>query len=107
MQMYVQCALDVWTVVDIYGMWIIGPRLCWGFCGLYGVSILSTVTVLYIWCKRWLLLMCSGPLSVLPGNSNTLLGWGHVNRMSIVASALRLVCWHRCSFSLLSWPPQD
>lgn len=21
MQMYVQCALDVWTVVDIYGMW--------------------------------------------------------------------------------------
>lgn len=48
MQMYVQCALDVWTVVDIYGMWIVGPRLYLGFCGYYGVSILSAVTVLYV-----------------------------------------------------------
>lgn len=32
--MYVQCALDVWTVVDIYGMWIIGPRLYWGIVGI-------------------------------------------------------------------------
>lgn len=28
-------------------------------------------------------LVCSEPLSVLPGNSNTLWGWGLVKRMSI------------------------
>lgn len=48
MPVYVQCALDVWTVVDIYGMWIVGPRLYWGYCGFSGVSILSAVIVLYV-----------------------------------------------------------
>lgn len=46
--MYVQCALDVWTVVDIYGMWVIRPWLYWGVCGYYGLSILSAVIVLYV-----------------------------------------------------------
>lgn len=47
--MYVQCALDVWTVVDINGMLIIGALIILGaFCGYYGVSILSAVMLLYI-----------------------------------------------------------
>lgn len=50
MQIYVQCALDVWTVVDMFGMWIIGPRFSWGggVCGYNGVSILSAVVVPYV-----------------------------------------------------------
>lgn len=42
----------------------------------------------------------SQPLSVLPGNSNTLWGLGLIKRMNMnmTSSALRLVCWHRCSF---------
>lgn len=50
---YVLCALDVWTVVDIFGMWVVGPRLYWGFCEFSEASILSAVTVLYVWCERW------------------------------------------------------
>lgn len=73
-------ALDVWTVVDIFGMWVVGPRLYWGFCEFSEVSILSAVAVL---------LCCSfGPLRVLSGNSNITAGLRKGRRRRPLLSAL-------------------
>lgn len=127
--MYVQYALDVWTVVDIYGMWIIGPRLCWGgFVDIMECLFFPLSWCLYVWCKRWqLLCLCVlTPWVYLPGNSNTLWGRGLVKEVVILmvlwlnmtTSALWLICWHWCSFQYSppfslsfylspSWCPQD
>lgn len=56
------------------------------------------------------MLVCSGPLSVLPGNSNTLRGWGPVKEdvnltvmwLNVTSSALRLICRHWCSLKNVS-----
>lgn len=70
MQVYVQCALDVWTVVDIYGMWIIGPWLLLGVLlilwSVYSFRCHSAVRMMSKVAS--FVLVCSGPLSVLPGN---------------------------------------
>lgn len=85
MQVYVQCALDVWTVVDIYGMWIIGPRSYWGVLwilwSVYSFRCRGAVRMMYKVTAS--VLVCSGPLSELPGNSNTLCGQGLVKTMSV------------------------
>lgn len=92
-------------------MWVVGPRLYWGLCVFSEVSILSAVTVLYVWCKRWR--FCAVRLApwVFCLVTVTHRCGGFVKRTSINARRRPLLdIRHRCSFKKslhLSWCPQD
>lgn len=70
--MYVQCALDVWTVVD---MLVKGPGILgvlWILWSVYSVRCLGAVRMMQKGAAS--VLVCSGPLCGLAGKITTLLG---------------------------------
>ena len=49
MQVYVQCALDVWTVVDMSAMWVKGPDILgilWILWSVYSIRCLGAVRMM-------------------------------------------------------------